>query len=76
MLEGKPSAAAEEKTENGMEAQVRHVQGHDNSVFSNDEPPAYPNGNGKAVNNSVLPNPLQMYNSNSNKPQIQESSRL
>ncbi|KAI8116657.1 Ephrin-B2a [Lucilia cuprina] len=74
MLEGKPQASAEEKAENGLEVPARNIQGHDNSVFSNDEPPAYPNGK----SNTALPNHLQMYNNNTNshKPQIQESSRL
>lgn len=74
MLEGKPQASAEEKAENGIEAHARNIQGHDNSVFSNDEPPAYPNGK-----TSALPNHIQMYNNNGssqNKPQIHESSRL
>lgn len=71
MLEGKPQTPADEKVENGIEAHARHMHGHDNSVFSNDEPPAYPNGKSTA-----LPNHLQMYNSNTQKPHIQESSRL
>lgn len=70
MLEGKPAATPAEKAENGgIEANTRHIQGHDNSVFSADEHPAYIGGKP-----SVLTNHLQ--SSASHKPQIQESSRL
>uniref|UniRef100_A0A1I8PAW5 Major facilitator superfamily (MFS) profile domain-containing protein n=1 Tax=Stomoxys calcitrans TaxID=35570 RepID=A0A1I8PAW5_STOCA len=72
MLEGKAKTNDAEKAENGgIEAHTRHIQGHDNSVFSADEPPAY---NGINKKSSALTNNLQ--NTPGYKAQIHESSRL
>lgn len=73
MLDGKAKPSEAEKAENGgMEVHTRNIQGHDNSVFSADEPPAY---NGIANKKpSALTNNLQ--NVPSYKAQVHESSRL
>lgn len=72
MLEGKPKTEENtNKYDKDIEAHTRHIQGHDNSVFTGDDVPPYNNNLPVILTN----NHLQKING-TDKAQIRESSRL
>uniref|UniRef100_A0A1A9ZLE7 Major facilitator superfamily (MFS) profile domain-containing protein n=1 Tax=Glossina pallidipes TaxID=7398 RepID=A0A1A9ZLE7_GLOPL len=72
MLEGKPKTEENtNKYDKDIEANTRHIQGHDNSVFTSDEVPPYNNNLPVILTN----NHLKKING-TDKAQIRESSRL